>query len=187
MELKKLAPWNWFKKEEESVGGYIPIRHPSAMSSGETPERSLMRLRHEVDDLFSKFFGGFGYGTHGGDRLYPDFLTNGLLKPHLDIASTEKEYAISVEVPGVDQKDVKLEIAEGTLTVSGEKKQESEEKNRDYYRIERSYGSFQRVLSLPEDVDEDSIKATFKNGVLKITMTRKPVSRGTAVKQIEIK
>ena len=75
---------------------------------------------------------------------------------------------------------------DNTLTIRGEKRQEKEEKAKDYYRIERSYGSFQRVLSLPEDVDQDTIKATFKNGVLTVTMPRKAVTGGAEVKQIEI-
>ena len=79
-----------------------------------------------------------------------------------------------------------LDISGNTLTIRGEKRQEKEEKAKDYYRIERSYGSFQRVLSLPEDVDQDTIKATFRNGVLTVTMPRQAVSGGAEVKKIEI-
>ena len=97
-----------------------------------------------------------------------------------------KEYAISVEVPGVDEKDVKIELANNTLTIGGEKKQEKEEKEKNFYRVERSYGSFQRVLSLPEDADQEKIQATFKKGVLRITVPRKALPHAEA-KQIEVK
>jgi HSP20 family protein len=86
----------------------------------------------------------------------------------------------------VDEKDVKLEIVNDTLTISGEKKQEKEEKEKNYYRMERSYGVFQRVLSLPEDADQDKIKATFKKGILTVTVPRKALPKSD-VKQIEIK
>ena len=114
-----------------------------------------------------------------------DILTEGLLKPTLDIGADDKEYSISIEVPGVEQKDIKLEVANNTLTVSGEKKQEHEEKDKNYYRMERSYGSFQRVLSLPEDANQDNVAATFKNGVLTVTMPRKSLPASN-LKQIPI-
>ncbi len=109
-----------------------------------------------------------------------------LLKPRADLSATDTEYQLTVEIPGINERDVSLDISGNTLTIRGEKRQEKEEKAKDYYRIERSYGSFQRVLSLPEDVDQDTIKATFKNGVLTVTMPRKAVTGGAEVKQIEI-
>lgn len=84
------------------------------------------------------------------------------------------------------KKDVRLEVANDTLTIRGEKKQETEEKKKDFYRMERSYGAFQRVLSLPEDADQDNIRATFKKGVLTVTMPRKALPE-SAVEQIEVK
>jgi HSP20 family protein len=109
-----------------------------------------------------------------------------MLKPTLDLSATDKKYTISVEIPGVDEKDVKLEIANDTLTIRGEKKQENEEKDKNYYRVERSYGSFQRVLSLPEDADQAGVKATFKRGILFISMPRKAVPQAD-VRKIDIK
>ena len=89
-------------------------------------------------------------------------------------------------MPGVDEKDVQLELINDTLKIKGDKKQQKEEKEKNYYRIERSYGSFQRVLSLPEDADQDNIKAVYKNGIMNITIPRKAAPK-TEVKQIEIK
>jgi HSP20 family protein len=98
---------------------------------------------------------------------------------------TDKEYSIAVEIPGVDQKDIKLEIVNDTLIIHGEKKQVSEDKDKNYYRLERSYGSFQRVLSLPEDADQNGVKARFSKGVLTVTFPRKSVP-ASQVKEIEV-
>ena len=134
--------------------------------------------------MFDSFFNA--WPSFGMDRWYKPTMAEGMLKPTLDLSATDKEYAITVEIPGVDEKDVKLELAKDTLTIRGEKKQEKEEKDKNYYRMERSYGSFQRLLSLPDDADQDSIKAKFKNGVLKVTMLRKALPHSD-VKRIEVR
>ena len=191
MEFKKLVPWNWFKKEEET-GTAVPV-HNSSQENHFGNNEPVGHLHREVDLLFDNFFSGFRvsparlpllipFGTRG---FFSDSFTGRFLKPTLDIESDDKEYSISIETPGVDQKDIKLEITNNTLTVSGEKKQEHEEKEKNYYRMERSYGFFQRVLSLPEDANQEKIKATFKNGVLSVTMPRKSLPV-TNLKQISI-
>jgi HSP20 family molecular chaperone IbpA/predicted peroxiredoxin len=106
-------------------------------------------------------------------------LTASILKPTLDLGATDKAYTVTVEIPGVDEKDIKLEIINDTLAIRGEKKQETEEKDKNFYRLERSYGSFQRVLSLPGDIDQDGVKANFKKGILRVTMPRKDVTQGS--------
>ena len=186
MELKKLAPWNWFKKEEEETGVSLPVGRSGQAFSERRPYSPLSQLHQEMDQLFDQFFDGFAPNpTHRGG-IFSNSLSDGLLRPTLDIGATDKEYAISVEIPGVDQKDIKLEIVGSTLTISGEKKQEKEKNEKGYYRVERAYGSFKRVLSLPEDADQNSIKANFKKGVLEITLPKKSVAT-TEMKQIEIK
>jgi HSP20 family protein len=187
MDFKKLVPWNWFKKEEEESGSTVPVRQQTSQPSADRLYHPVAQLQQEMDRLFADFFTGFGSfpsRRHGG--LFAGALTSGLLKPTLDIGANDREYTISVEVPGVDQKDVKIEITNNTLTIRGEKKQETEEKEKNFYRMERSYGSFQRTLSLPEDADQGKINATFKNGVLTVTMPRKTLPQ-TEVKRIEIK
>ncbi len=186
MEIRKLAPWNWFRKEEEESGGSLPVHTTSRTKPQRQLQGPIGQLHREMDQLFDQFFSGFGFTPSGAVGPFSSALTDGLLKPTLDIGASDREYAISIEVPGVEQKDIKLEIAHNTLTIRGEKKQEKEEKEKNFYRMERSYGAFQRVLSLPEDADQDSINATFKNGVLKIAMPRKKPA-GSDVKQIEIK
>jgi HSP20 family protein len=169
MDLKKLAPWNWFKKEEEHQPVTLPVqrygqpRHPSPIA----------HLHQEIDRMFDGFFRGFGLPSMGFGRELAPLAQSEWLKPTLDLAANDKEYTISVELPGVEEKDVHLELAGDTLVIKGEKKQEREEKDKNYYRMERSYGSFQRVLSLPEDVEQDGIAAAYKHGILTITIPRK--------------
>ena len=185
MELKKLAPWNWFKKEEE-VDHSVPVKHTGKGSY--YPERHpdpTLPIHREIDRLFDFFFRGFNPLTMGGFGSIPFFEETGILKPKVDLSAAEQEYLLTIEIPGVSEKDVSVDISGNTLTIKGEKKQETEEKEKNYYRIERSYGSFQRVLSFPEDVDQGGIKARFKNGVLSITMPRIALPKGE-VKQIQI-
>ncbi len=186
MEFKKLAPWNWFKKEEE-IEHTVPVKHGG--KSDYFPERyydPTLSIHRDIDRLFNQFFHGFGRFSSEGHRAWPHMDESGMLKPKIDLAAGDDAYLLTVEIPGVHEKDVSIDITGNTMTIRGEKRQEKEEKEKDYYRIERSYGSFQRVLSLPEDVDQDAIKASFKNGVLSVDMPRKAVQKKD-VKQVEIK
>lgn len=96
----------------------------------------------------------------------------GVILPHVDIAEGKKEYTITAEVPRVDEKDIDLTLDDGTLRIRGEKHYEHEDHDKQYHCIERSYGSFQRTLSLPPDADEKQIDAKFKDGVLAITIAK---------------
>lgn len=187
MDIKKLAPWNWFKNEEEESGTVIPVQsgETKSFNAAAGPINPLFHLHREMDRLFNNAFQGFGLSPFRSEISAPP-IASGLLRPQVDVGATDNEYSITVEVPGVTEKDVKVEVANNTMTIRGEKKQEMEEKDKNFYRVERSYGSFQRVLSLPEDADQESIKATFKNGVLLIRMGRKALPK-TGVKQIEVK
>ena len=188
MDIKKLAPWNWFKKEEEDDGSAVPVKRKESRSplNDGVSSHPLVLLHREMDRLFENALRGFGLSSISNE-LFTPLSSSGLLKPELDVAVTDKEYSITVEVPGVSDKDVKIEIVGNTMTIRGEKKQEKAEEEKDYYRVERSYGSFQRVLSLPEDANQDDVKATFKNGVLTIKMPRNALPTKTDVKKIEIK
>jgi len=93
--------------------------------------------------------------------------------PSVDISETESAYLIKGEIPGVKKEDVKISIQDGMLTIQGERKQEREDKDKKYHRIERSYGSFHRSFSLPQTVDRDKIKAGYKNGVLTVTLAKR--------------
>ena len=186
MSVKKWIPWNWFKKEEEDAVKSVPVKRTPSQGRGYPLSHPIEHFHREVDRLFDQALHGFGMAPFGFHRPMMPQLSGGMLKPTLDLGATDKEYSIAVEIPGVDQTDVKLEIANDILTIRGEKKHKNEEKGKNYYRMERSYGSFKRTLSLPEDADQDSVKATFKRGILTVTMPRKALPK-TDVKQIEVK
>lgn len=184
MDINKLAPWNWFKKEQEQEGKNLPVVRQEA--SGSYPASPLFQVHQEIDRMFDDMFRSFGFPSLGFNRGLESMAQQQWLRPTLDIGASDKEYTVTVELPGVDEKEISLEVVNDTLRISGEKKQEKEEKNKNYYRMERSYGSFQRVLSLPDDADHDGIKAAFKNGVMQVTIPRKEAAKAK-VKQIEVK
>lgn len=104
--------------------------------------------------------------------------------PSVDISETEGEYQIKAEIPDVRKEDVKVTLEDGVLTIQGERKYEKEEKGKKYHRIERSYGSFVRTFSLPDVIDEEKVKAEFKDGVLNLHL---PKSEKAKPKAIEVK
>jgi len=104
--------------------------------------------------------------------------------PLVDIAEDAREYLIKVELPEVQKEDVKVTVENGTLTISGERKAEKEEKDRRFHRMERYYGRFERSFSIPEDAEADSVKAEFKDGLLRVHLAK---SEKAHPKQIEVK
>lgn len=118
----------------------------------------------------------------------PDVAATGemerLLKPALDVAETEHGYLVRAELPGVAKEDVSITIEDGVLTLAGEKKREEEHADKSWHRVERSYGAFQRTLTLPKGVDGDKAEAVFKDGVLTIEL---PKSEQTKPKTLKIK
>lgn len=118
-------------------------------------------FRSQLDTLFEDWFG------RGMD---------GMMTPRIDVSETEKDVVLAVELPGVEEKDIDLSIAGDRLTIKGEKKSEQEEKKDDegrvYHRVERSYGSFQRIMKLPFKIEPEQVSAVFKDGVLKITLPK---------------
>jgi len=120
---------------------------------------------------------GFGNGRK-------ESLTIAEWSPSVDILENEREYVIKAELPEIDQKDVKVTVQNGILTLSGERRFEKEEKGKKYHRIERSYGSFIRSFDLPEDADADHVDAKFSEGVLTVHVTK---SKEATAKEIEIK
>lgn len=124
------------------------------------------------------------------DRLFDGFARNlaghvtGTLAPSMDMSETDKEIEITAELPGLEEKDVQLNVADNILTIRGEKKNQREEKEKDYHLLERSYGSFTRSVELPRGVKPDDIKAVISKGVLKVTVPKPAPSQ---TKKIEIK
>ena len=184
MDMKKLAPWNWFKDEEEAHS-YTPATqtekvHPTQWAG---PAASLHK---DMDLLFSRLMEGYGMRPKAMDYFFGQAAPETLLRPKVDINASDQEYTISVEVPGIKQDDITLEIKDNCLTIAGEKRQEAEDKSKGYYRMERSYGTFQRRLTLPEDADYDNIDAHFTDGILTIRLPRKEVS-ADKTRQIPVK
>jgi len=104
--------------------------------------------------------------------------------PSVDVAEDPERYLIKVEIPEVKREDVKVDVQDGVLTIHGERKQEKEEKGKRFHRIERSYGTFLRSFTLPDDVDGSQIVAEFKDGILNVTL---PKSEAARPKAIEVK
>jgi len=135
-------------------------------------------LRREIDRLFDDFAGGIlrsplRRGLFDVEPFWHSEISWGKV-PAVDVTDTDKGFEITAELPGLSEKDVEVGFADGTLTIKGEKKEEKEERKKDYFVSERRYGSFQRAFSVPDGVDADKIEATFKNGVLTVTLPKTP-------------
>jgi len=138
------------------------------------------------------FFDGFGALQREIDRLFEDFTPSfaaqgrrvSEVRAQMDLAQTKDGLELTVELPGLEEKDINVAVSDGVLTVSGEKKFETEQKDKNYHFIERSYGSFSRSIQLPEGVSADQIKATMSKGVLKVIV---PAPAKPEPKKIEVK
>ena len=140
---------------------------------------SLIKYRRPSQDLFSRPF------TDILDEMFNDVRTsnNGFL-PSIDIAETEKAFEIEAQLPGITKDDITIDLENGRLTISGERKFEKEESGKKYHRVETQYGTFTRSFQLPDSIDQDSIVANFENGVLNITIEK---NEEKAKRKIEIK
>ena len=179
IDIKKLNPWNWFEHEGNGGANTLTVqRDASGSVNNGLPNLfaadSLRHMHSEVDRLFDSVFSHFGTGL---PHIFGSPKGSSTLYPSVDIKETKNDYKITVEVPGVEENDLKLELSGSALTIRGEKKHETAEEGENYYCVERSYGSFCRTLSLPEDAHEDGIDAKFRNGVLTITVPRKQIAK----------
>lgn len=131
----------------------------------------LARLHGEMDDLFGGFFKGFD-GPFAGYKAWPA----------IDVAEEEDAIIVRAEVPGCKADDIDISVHGNVLTISGEKKLSEEKKEKGYYHVESSYGSFRRELTLPTDVDQSKIDATCKNGVLSVNLPKAEKAKAIKVK-----
>jgi len=152
--------------------------------------RPFEALRREVEQLFDDFDQNFLQlpTLRPFFGFEPPWRREAVWEaaPAVDIAESENGYEITVELPGMDEKNVEVKVVNGTLTIKGEKQEEKEEKKKDYYLHERHFGSFERSFEIPEGVDADKIEAKFKKGVLTVTLPKKPEAQKPA-KKIEVK
>ncbi len=128
-----------------------------------SPVRDLLSIQDTMNKLFEDTL-----GRSGGDRLFDRGF-----EPLVDVLEDSDKVEITIELPGMEQKDVNVNIEENILHIKGEKKFEDEEKKDNYHRIERFYGTFSRSFSLPTTVDQGKVKASFKKGVLKVTLAKR--------------
>jgi HSP20 family protein len=164
------------EQEEASMNpkSLIPVGRDRTVSGSSNP---FMSLQREVERLFEDFTRGF--------PAMPSLGGNGAsLMPSIDVTETDKEIEITAELPGLEEKDVQINVADNLLTIRGEKKVDKEEKDKNYRLVERSYGSFERTLELPSSVDLDAIKAGIAKGVLKVTVPKPAPAQS---KKIEVK
>lgn len=166
MDIKNLALRRWGKKS-------LPIkreeRHP------------FYSLQQEMNRLFDDFFSDFSLQPFGVRAEQFERFS-----PSINVTEDEKEVCVSAELPGMDEKDIDVSLSSDTLTIKGEKKVEKEDKGKEYYRMERSYGSFQRVIPLSDEIDMEKVEASFKNGVLNVALPKIAEAKSSR-KKISIK
>jgi HSP20 family protein len=148
----------------------------SALSHNQDP---FMTLHREMNRLFDNVFRGFELTPFSG---VDSFLNRGAGWPNIEVSETDQSVKVTAELPGLEEKDVQVELANGVLAIKGEKRTESEDKDRLF--SERYYGRFERRIPV-EDVDEDKVSAAFKNGVLSVTMPKAPQAQ-SKVKRIAV-
>jgi len=171
----------------------LPVERESKPATGIRRGTSLWQpfesLHTEIDRIFDEF-------THGrlslprrlldAEPLWGSEASLGVSLPAVDVVEKEKEYEIAAELPGIDEKDIEVRVADGIVTVKGEKKEQKEERAKNYHRSERRYGSFQRSFELPAGVDQEKIEAKFEKGVLTLTLP-KTIEAQKKAKTIAIK
>ena len=168
----------------------VPIKTEKSSAGLPQTWQPFDSLRREVNRLFDDFDGGFWRAPFASSLLdiapfrRPSVTFAAI--PAVDVAETDKAYEITAELPGIDEKNVEVKLANGVLTIKGEKQDEKEEKKKDYYMRERSFGSFQRSFQVPDGVDIDKIEASFRKGILSVTLPKSAEAQ-KAEKKIEVK
>jgi HSP20 family protein len=171
---------------QSAKGEQLPTGAPSALSGWRTFES----LRHEVDRLIENF--GRDFWRSPFDRPFfsvEPFGRNALewsTAPAVDIVEKDDAFEVTAELPGLDEKNIEVNVANGGLTIKGEKHEEKEEKKKGYHLQERRFGSFERSFRLPDGVDADRIEASFNKGLLRVRLPKKPDAQKPA-KKIEVK
>lgn len=151
----------------------------NALSKNVRSLRNLLRrdpflsMRDELDQLFSRL----SSETDGG-------WLSGEMVPSLDLSETDKTVEVRADLPGLKAEDIDIQVSQNTLTVSGERKEEKEEKGRSWHRVERKYGTFSRTVPLPCEVDQEKIDASYKDGVLTVTL---PKGASAQTRKIKVK
>ncbi len=166
MTLRNLEIWNNKKDNYKNSG--LP--------------KSFQSFQTDVDRLFDGFFNDFG-------RFSSSLINKGRagsFSPKIDISDDESSIEINAELPGLDEKDIQVSLKEDVLTIKGEKKSGDEKKDKDFYRVERRFGRFERSIRVPREIDAENINASFKNGVLNVSLPKSEKPKEN-VRKIEVK
>jgi len=169
------------KKGKNSGTGKTPAAAPAPFMG----YASLELMRDEMERMMQRFMGNDWAAGMGRVPMFKDWSRAAaempfaamLSAPKADMSETDGEYELSVELPGLDEKDIELTLTDRSLVLKGEKKAEKESDDKDYHFSERSYGSIRRQFVLPENVDRDAMKAQFTKGVLKVTLPKTAESK----------
>jgi len=148
---------------------------PWMRTEEETVSERFADLRREFDALTSRFFGADPWEL-------PGRLLGRTFSPAIDLFETEHEILVKADIPGVDQKDVKVELGGGVLTIQGEKREEKEDDPVSYCTVERSFGKFSRSFPLPHEIDEDNIGAKYKDGILTLRLQKANAGKRKLIK-----
>jgi HSP20 family protein len=165
------------------VRSLLPFSGSSSPKVGKEDDPFAL-MRREMDRLFDSFshsWGERGWGPQNG-------VSAGFLSPKVDVAETEKGLEVTAELPGIDQKDIELDLADGILTLKAAHKEEKESKDekKHYHLVERSHGSFMRRLPVPFEPDADKVEASFEKGVLRVIVPRSAAAE-KSIRKIAIK
>ena len=169
MAITDLIPWKKRELEREDAERALAVT-----------QDPFLTFQQSMNRLFDEFFAGTGLEPFGFSQEAWDAFS-----PRLDVTETDKEVTVSVELPGLEEKDVDVRLSQNVLTISGQKSREKEEKGHNFLRTERSYGSFKRSIPLPSPVDAGKVDAVFHKGVLTVTLPK--VVKEESRKRIAVK
>jgi HSP20 family protein len=145
--------------------------------AGRDADHPFYSLQRQMNSLFDDFFTGFDIAQRGlGAGGF------GAFSPSIDVKESDKDFTIRAELPGVEEKDVEVNVTRDAVTIRGEKKEEKEDKGKNYYYMERSYGSFNRTIPLATETEANKAQASFKNGVLNITIPKSQSAKAKGTK-----
>lgn len=195
MNLEKLKPWNWFKHEDDTADNtaQIPMQRDEASRTAlstwqQRDQHPVLQLHQQSDRLFNDAFSGFGMPSLRVSPAQLDWLDVGRInayRPQIDLSGDDKQYEITLDVPGLSENDLSIEIKGDMLVVRGQKEETNEHQDKLFYSVERSYGAFKRTLSLPTDANTDYIQPRLKDGVLRLVIQRSQAEQAD-VKRINI-
>jgi HSP20 family protein len=169
MAITDLIPWKKREPEAEEEKRKLTVGQ-------DTP----LTFQQQVNQMFDDFSRGWGLAPFGTAHERWD-----LFSPRVDMVESDQEITVSVELPGLEEKDIDVSLSRDVLTIRGQKRRETEKRGRNYYHAERSYGAFERSVVLPAPVDADRAEAIVRNGVLTVTLPKESTVR--AEKRVTVK